>query len=162
VAVLYFPSRFDLPRDRTCMDLLRAFGSNTSKRTSVNFWEPRDDYFEKALELFDLSSPPALVLTNGTGVTRSAVLEPEDVGLYSIMFTRPEIFDDHDRFVTAVNLAQQVLMKGNPQEIAGLIRRQNLSGVLLTLGRVAAEVRDQLVSLKPTLGLPGGVSLRLG
>src|SRR5262249_57812195 len=72
VCVLYFPSRFDLPADRACMDQLRTFGANTSARTSVNFWDTKDEEFENALRLFGLSQPPAVVLTSGTQLTLAA------------------------------------------------------------------------------------------
>src|SRR5712691_10498045 len=41
VYVLYFPSRFDLPIDKTTIDALRTFGTNTGPGTSVNIWDTR-------------------------------------------------------------------------------------------------------------------------
>ena len=65
VYVLYFPSRFDLPVDAVATDSLRHFGDATSGKTSVDFWDPRDEHFSEALELFGLETPPGLVLATG-------------------------------------------------------------------------------------------------
>src|SRR2546421_5140194 len=65
VYIIYFPSRFDLAVDTTAIDTLRTFGTNTGPGTSVNVWDTRDPHFGKALELFDIKSPPALVLVTG-------------------------------------------------------------------------------------------------
>jgi hypothetical protein len=61
VYALYFPSRFDLPVDGAVEESLRVFGNTTSNKTSVDFWDPRDEHFSEALELFGLRNPPALV-----------------------------------------------------------------------------------------------------
>src|SRR5437764_10134332 len=68
VYVVYFPSRFNLNIDTTVMKALRTFGENTGSGTSVNFWNSKDPEFSKALELFHLQSPPALVLATGLRV----------------------------------------------------------------------------------------------
>src|SRR5437870_2777765 len=65
VFVLYFPSRFNLELDSQCMQSLRVFGDNTPTVTSVNFWNPKDEGFSKALALFGLKAPPVVVLLSG-------------------------------------------------------------------------------------------------
>jgi hypothetical protein len=154
--VLYFPSRFGLPLDATCMDLLRTFGENTPISTSVNFWDPRDEHFTEALGLFRLSAPPALVLATGLQTSRDGLID--DSALYCITFTDKGVLDDPGRFADAVNLAHEVLTKGKPKEIAGFIRGRNRQGLLGALGAVG----DRLVKLQPKLGLPGGFSIGLG
>lgn len=162
VFVLYFPSRFDLPLDKSCTDLLRAFGKNTPQKTSVNFWDPQDENFAAALALFDVATPPAVVLATGLELSGIEPQGPDNSDLYSITYRDKSVLADTDRFVSAVNVAHEVLVKGDPKEISALIRKQNLSGLLAVIARVASAARDQLVLLKPTLGLPGGVSLSIG
>src|SRR5579864_6076870 len=65
VYILYFPSRFNLSLDKIVIDMLRTFGTNTGSGTSVNIWDSRDPNWEKALMLFDIKSPPALVFVTG-------------------------------------------------------------------------------------------------
>jgi len=154
--VLYFPSRFGLPLDTTCMDLLHRFGENTPISTSVNFWDPRDEHFTEALGLFRLSSPPALVLAIGLQTTTDRLID--NSSLYCITFTEKDVLGDSERFAEAVNLAHEVLTKGKPKEIAGFIRGRNRQGLLGALGAVG----DRLVKLQPKLGLPGGFSIGLG
>jgi hypothetical protein len=156
VYVLYFPSRFDLPVDATSKALLRTFADNTPTRTSVNFWDPRDEHFADALSLFGVSAPPALVLASGLGSSRDDL--PDESNLYCVSFTDMDVLGDPGHFVAAVNLAHEVLTKGDPKEIARLIRSRNREGLLA----VAAAVSDQVVKLKPKLGLPGGLSIALG
>jgi hypothetical protein len=162
VFVLYFPSRFDLPVDKSCTDLLRAFGQNTSEKTSVNFWDPKDTNFETALGFFDLKSPPAVVLASGLQLRGVDPQGPNDSNLYSISFADKATLTDQERFVQAVNLAQEVLLKGDPAEIRSLVRKQNLQDLLAAIGHIAAAVRDQLIKLKPTIGVPGGPSIGIG
>ena len=155
--VLYFPSRFDLPADEHCMHLLRTFGDNTSTATSVNFWDPRDQQCGDALALFGVPSPPALVLVNGLQLT-----SVHDAKLYSISFIDKDVLTDTDSFVAAVNLAHEVVSKGDPKEIARLIQKRDHEALYEVIGRVGAAARDHLVRLKPKLGLPGGISIGLG
>ena len=162
VFVLYLPSRFDLPLDERCTALLRAFGRNTSQKTSVNFWDPQDENFGEAIRLFHLSAPPALVLATGLDVNGIEPQGPDKTYLYSISFTDKAILADQDRFVSAVNLGHEVLLGGDPKEITALVRKQNFDGVLTAFGRVASGIRDQLVLLKPKIGLPGGLSVGIG
>jgi hypothetical protein len=162
VFVLYFPSRFDLPLDKSCADLLRAFGKNTPEKTSVNFWDPQDENLAEALKLFDLATPPAVVLATGLELNGIEPQGPDNSDLYSISYSDKTVLADTDRFVSAVNLAHEVLLKGDPKEIAALIRKQNVGGLLAAIAQIASAVRDQLVLLKPKLGLPGGVSLSVG
>jgi hypothetical protein len=115
-------------------------------------------------ELFrdeDFAEPPAVVLAGGSELTLASQAA-EDPDLYFIALTEPNLFTDRQRFAEAVGVAHQLLMTGDSREIADFIRGRSLRGLLEAIGRVAAQVRDQLVLLKPTLGLPGGVSLKLG
>jgi hypothetical protein len=154
--MLYFPSRFGLPVDAACMDLLHRFGENTPISTSVNFWDPHDEHFTEALGLFRLSAPPALVLAIGLQTTRDRLID--DSALYCITFTDKEVLGDPERLAEAVNLAHEVLTKGKPNEIAALIRSRNRQGLVTALGAAA----DRFVKLQPKLGLPGGFSIAVG
>ena len=73
VYIVYFPSRFDLTADKTVIDTLRTFGTNTGPSTSVNVWDTRDPNFGTALDLFDIKSPPALVLATDYSSKRSTL-----------------------------------------------------------------------------------------
>ncbi len=161
VCVVYFPSRFDRPVDGSTMDLLTAFGNNTSSRTSVNFWDPKDEQFEQALALFDLAGPPAIVMVNGRVLASAATEGRDETGRYSITFA-DDALRDEERLIAGVNAANQVLVRGDPQRIASLIRKRDTQGLLTVIGGIAMAVRDQLVALKPKLGLPGGLSIGIG
>jgi hypothetical protein len=157
VFLTYFPSRFDLPVDEACMTMLRTFGKNTSARTSVAHWNPRDENFAAALELFGLVIPPAAVLARGLYGSEDAA-----ANLYSMTFADRSVLEDGQQFATAVNLAHEVLLRGDPAAITDYIRRQQVRRLLDLLGKLGEFLRDQLVKLKPTLTLPGGISLGLG
>ena len=161
VFVLYFPSRFDLAADQHAEESLRAFGEQTGATTSVNFWDSTDAQFEHALAMFDVKTPPALVVASGTSSDPGDVPADRDK-LYSIVFTDTAVLSDRARLAEAVNTAQQVLMRGDQAEIAGYLRARAASQVLSAVGSIAGELRDGLLRLRPKLGLPGGVSIQIG
>src|SRR4051794_18713606 len=66
VFVLCFPSRFDLLSDAVAKTSLQAFGQRTGPGTSINFWDPTDPEFSRALAIFDVTAPPATVLVGGS------------------------------------------------------------------------------------------------
>jgi hypothetical protein len=160
VFVLYFPSRFELDVDQQTQEGLRAFGRLTGPRTSVNFWDGTDPRLEDALALFDVEKPPALVVASGTNGDGAAPIEKSD--LYSIVITDVAVLSDRARLAEAVNAAEQVLMRGNPAEIAGYLRARAADRVLSAVGAIAGDLRDALLKFKPKLGLPGGVSVQIG
>ena len=164
VYALYFPSRFDLPVDAEATQSLRIFGDATSGLTSVNFWDPQDKHFSVALELFGLRNPPALVLVTGLQAQPTANVDEIKLsdGLYCISFTDAEILSDRARTATAVNMAHEILMRCDRREIAGYIRGRKIKALLAAIGHGAGVVRDELVRLHPTFGLPGGFSVELG
>jgi hypothetical protein len=155
--VLYFPSRFELPIDEAATETLKVFAANTSSRTSVNFWDPRDRNFETAIGLFGIRTPPALVLATGLHAA-----DPDVPSLYSISFEDPAVLTDRERTAAAVNLAHGILTRCDRREIASYVRARKAKGLLSLLGRGAGTVRDELVRLNPKFGLPGGLSLELG
>ncbi len=161
VCVLYFPSRFDRSMDADVTRLLQSFAKNTSAKTSINFWDPTDQHFEQALALFDLPTPPAIVMVNGRVLPTAAAGSAVGAESWSITFTGDALLDE-DRLVAGINAANQVLVKGDPRQIAALIRRRDVHGLVAAIGRVATVVRDQLVALKPKVGLPGGISIGVG
>ena len=160
VYVLYFPSRFGLDVDRICLKLLHTFGDSTPATTSVNSWDPRDEHFAEALSLFGLQAPPAVVLACGLERSRDGAFDERHV--YSITFNDRGVLGDTARLVAAMNLAHEVLSRGDPREITRLIRSRDREGLLASVARVAAAVGDQVVKLRPRLGLPGGLSISLG
>lgn len=161
VYVLYFPSRFDLPVDAAATDSLRHFGGATSGKTSVDFWDPRDEHFSEALELFGLETPPVLVLATGL---QSAGGDPAPASdsLYCISFTEQGLLADRAQMAAAVNAAHEILLRCDPAEIAGYIRARQVKSLLQVVERLSAALRDQLIKLKPKFGLPGGFSIGLG
>lgn len=164
VYALYFPSRFGLPVDEAAEESLRIFGGATSNRTSVDFWDPQDDHFSEALELFGLRQPPALVLATGLATQPG---EPPVSGwppdsLYCISFTDAAILTDRQQMSVAVNIAHEILMRCDSKEIASYIRQRKIKALLSAIGRGAGAVRDELVKLHPKFGLPGGLSVELG
>lgn len=162
VLVVYFPSRFDNNIDLNCKKWLRNFGKETGSKTSVNFWDPKDTYFEDALKLFGVKSNPAVVLVTGLQVPLLDEKGPDKTELYSISFADQTVLTNEAQFQNGVNRAHQILMLGNPKDIASFVRGQNAKGVLKVIGGILGKVRDQLVILKPTFTLPNGVSLGLG
>jgi hypothetical protein len=164
VYVLYFPSRFALPVDGAVTEALQVFGSATSQRTSVDFWDPQDEHFSDALALFGLEVPPALVLATGLQTQQSdpaaqaAPAEP----LYCISFVDQTMLSERAKLAAAVNAAHEVLMRCDRNEIAGYIRSRKVKSLLEAIGKLSAALRDQLLKLKPKFGLPGGFSIELG
>ena len=142
---------------------LRLFGRATSNRTSVDFWDPQDEHFSEALKLFGLKSPPALVLATGLQAVAEApgaVARP-DV-LYCISFADQAVLADREQMAAAVNVAHEVLMQCDSKEIVRHIRARKIKALLAAVARGAGMVRDEVVKLHPTFGLPGGFSVGLG
>jgi hypothetical protein len=82
--------------------------------------------------------------------------------MYAISFTDRRILEDRERLADAVNTAHEVLVRGDPAEIAGYVRQRAAASVLDAMGRIGAAVRDQILKLKPKVQIPGGASLQLG
>jgi hypothetical protein len=162
VLVVYFPSRTDSLEDESCKEILRAFGENTGEATSVNFWDPTDPEFSHALALFGLKAPPAIVLASGLKLEGVTATGPIDTPLYTLTITDRNALRDRDEVSESINAAHEVLMRCNPSEIAGYIQRRELGSLLEKIGSIGARVRDQLLKLKPSFGLPGGFSISLG
>lgn len=160
VYALYFPSRFDLPVDAAATEALRKFGAATPKSTSVDFWDPTDEHFSKALALFELRIPPALVLTTGVREHVSGAGDGAD-SFYCISFADSAVLTDRARLAAAVNIAHEILLRCDPREIAGYIRGRKIAALLKAVGKGAGAVRDELVQLHPKFGLPGGFSVEL-
>ncbi len=164
VYALYFPSRFDLPVDAAAEESLRIFGGATSNRTSIDFWDPQDEHFSEALELFGLRNPPALVLATGLEARpgeASGANWPSD-SLYCISFADAAVLADRQQLAAAVNIAHEILMRCDSKEISGYIRQRKIKALLGAIGRGAGTVRDELTKLHPKFGLPGGFSVELG
>jgi hypothetical protein len=163
VFALYFPSRFDLLVDAAATEALRAFGAQTPKSTSVDFWDPTDEHFSEALTLFGLRNPPALVLVTGLQdqITAAAAGAAAD-SLYSISFADSAMFSERARLAAAVNIAYEVLVRCDKAEITSYIRGQKIKALLAAIGRSAGAVRDEIVRLHPKFSLPGGISIELG
>ena len=160
VFVLYFPSRFGLEVDTLAHQALTTFASATGTDTLVNFWDPTDPEFSRALALFDVASPPALVLARGLKLRGTRTLDRAN--LYAISVSEPNVLADRDRPAAAVNAAHEVLARGDPAEISGYLRLRAMSSLLQALGRLGSSVADGLIRLKPKVSLPGGPSIQLG
>jgi hypothetical protein len=164
VHAFYFPSRFNLPVDAAATESLRLFGELSSASTSVDFWDPRDNHFSEALSLFGLRHPPALVLATGL---RPVEGETQGSGsafdsLYCISFADQEVLADRPRLASAVNIAHEILVRCDPQEIVHFVRGRRAKELLGIVGRGAEAIRDELIKLHPKFGLPGGFSIELG
>ncbi len=162
VFALYFPSRFDLPVDTAATEALRAFGAATPKSTSVDFWDPADEHFSKALGLFGLRNPPALVLVTGLQDHVTGAAGTVADLLYCISFADSAVLSERASLAAAVNIAHEVLVRCDKAEIAGYIRGQKIKALLAAIGRGAGAVRDEIVRLHPKFSLPGGFSVELG
>lgn len=160
VYVLYFPSRFDLELDSAVQAALRIFGRQTGPGTSVNFWDPADPEFSRALAFFSVDAPPALVLATGLKARGRRRLARGD--LYAIIVADPKVLGDREHLAAAVNGTHEVLLRGDPGEIARHVRERAASSLLATIGSIAERLRDELVRLKPRFQLPGGVSIQVG
>lgn len=161
VYAFYFPSRFDLPVDAAATESLRLFGQGTSVKTRVDFWDPQDENFSEALELFGLRNPPALVLVTGLQAEGTDAATLPD-SMYCISFADQAVLADRQRMASAVNIAHEILMRCDRKEITSYIRERKLKELLGIVGRGAGAVRDELVKLHPKFGLPGGFSVELG
>jgi hypothetical protein len=160
--VIYFPSRFDLKIDTTAEEALRVFGGHTGSGTSVNFWDPQDPKFSDALQLFDLKSTPALVFATGLQLNDIEPYGPNKANLYTIAITDPEVLGDRERLASVANSVHEIIIRSNPKEIAGYLRKSTITSLLAALAKVAGGLLDQLLKLKPKFQLPGGASLELG
>jgi hypothetical protein len=160
VYVLYFPSRFDLDVDAAAKSALESFGRLTGLSTSVSFWDPTDPEFSQALAFFDMKAPPALVLVRGLKANGRRTLARAD--LYAIAITDPQTLCNRERLAAAVNSAHEVLVGGDPKEIAGYVRERAAVSLLAALGRIGGALRDQIVKCKPEFQLPGGIAISLG
>ncbi len=160
VLVLYFPSRFELGVDALAHEALTVFARATGTDTLVNFWDPADPEFSRALALFDVAAPPALVLARGLKLPGKRTLDRAN--LYAISISEPDVLRDRERLAVAVNAAHEVLARGDAAEISGYLRMRAVSSLVQALGRLGGSVADGLVRLKPKVSLPGGPSIQLG
>ncbi len=162
VYVVYFPSRFDLAVDTTVIDTIRTFGTNTGPSTSVNVWDTRDPHFGKALELFDIKSPPALVFATGLQLTDIDPRGPDKVNFYTITITNMDVLSSADKLPRSINIAHDILVRGNPKEITLHVHTNALHSLLQTIAKVARVASDEIIKLKPKFQLPDGSSIQLG
>ena len=162
VYVLYFPSRFDLSVDKTAIDTLRTFGTNTGPGTSVDIWDTKDPNFGKALELFDIKSPPALVLVTGLQLKEIDPLGPDKANIYTLTITNMDVLGSSDKLPLSINIAYDILVRGNPREITSYLRTNALHTLLQVIAKVAGVASDEIVKLKPKFQLPDGSSIQLG
>ena len=162
IFVIYFPSRFDLPVDAQAMEALKAFGKNTGVDTSVNTWDTTDPLLKEALTLFEVSTLPALVLTTGLQLDNIAPYGPDKANLYTIVITDTDVLSKREKLAPAVNAAHQVLLRADPKEVTNFVRTKNLKALMLSIGKIATELRDELLKFKPKFQLPGGFSLQVG
>ena len=141
-----------------------SLGTQPPTGRSVDFWDPQDEHFSRALDLFGLRNPPALVLA--TGLEAQAAEAPGTAGppdsLYCISFADPAVLADRQRLSSAVNIAHEILTRCDSKEIASYIRQRKIKGLLGAIGHGAGVVRDEFIKLHPKFGLPGGLSVELG
>jgi hypothetical protein len=162
VYIIYFPSRFDLAVDTTVIDTLRTFGTNTGPSISVNVWDTRDPNFGKALDLFDIKSPPALVLATGLQLKDIDPCGPDKANIYTLTITNMDILSSSDKLPQSINIAHDILVRGNPKEITSYLRTNALHTLLQVIAKVARVASDEIVKLKPKFQLPDGSSIQLG
>jgi hypothetical protein len=162
VYVLYFPSRFDWPVDKTTIDALRTFGTNTGPGTSVNIWDTKDPNFGKALELFGIKSPPALVLATGLQLKDIDPRGPDKANLYTITITHMDVLSSSNKLPRSINIAHDILLRGNSKEITSYLRTNAFDSLLQSIAKVAQVASDEIVKLKPKFQLPDGSSIQLG
>lgn len=162
VYAIYFPSRFNLNVDKTVVDTLRTFGTNTGPGTSVNIWDSRDPNFGKALDLFDIKSPPALVLVSGLQLRDIDPLGPDKANIYTLTITNMDVLGSSDKLPRSINIAHDILVRGNPKEITSYLRTNALHTLLQVIAKVAIVASDEIVKLKPKFQLPDGSSIQLG
>lgn len=162
VFVLYFPSRFDLPLDKDTIDMLRTFGTNTGPGTSVNIWDTKDPNFGKALELFDIKSPPALVLATGLQLKDTDPHGPDKANLYTITITDMDILSSSDKLPQSINIAHDILVRGNSKEITSYLRRNAFDSLLQVIAKFGKVAASEIVKLKPKFQLPDGSSIQFG
>jgi hypothetical protein len=119
---------------------------------SVRLWDTTTGHF-------GWRNPPALVLV--TGLRDHATAAGRE-SLYRISFADSGVLTDRARLAAAVNIAREVLVRCDQEEIAGYIRGQKIKVLLAAIGRGAGGVRDEIIRLHPKFSLPGGFSIELG
>jgi len=87
---------------------MRIIGTNTGPSTSVNVWDTRDPNFEKSLELFDLKSPPALVLATGLQLKEIDPLGPDKANIYTLTITNMDVLSNSDKLHWSINIAHDM------------------------------------------------------
>lgn len=162
VYVTYFPSRFNLDLDAVVMDNLRTFGKNTGPGTSVNFWDPTDPEFSKALTFFNLKYPPALTFTTGLQINGIKPYGPDKTNMYTIVITDQDVLRDNKRLTTATNSIHEVLVRGDPEEITSFLHKQSVNSLLTVIAKIAVSIRNEFLKFKPKFLLPDGTSIQVG
>jgi hypothetical protein len=97
-----------------------------------------------------------------TQVAEPAGTDISSDSLYCISFTDAAVLSDRQRMAAAVNIAHEILMRCDNREIARYIRGQKIKALLAAIGHGAGAMRDELIKLHPTFGLPGGLSVGVG
>jgi len=117
---------------------------------------------EKALELFDIKSPPALIFATGLQLKDIDPLGPDKANLYTITITHTDVLWSPDKLPQSINIAHDLLMRNNPKEITSYLRTNALHALLQMIAKAARGVSDEIVKLRPKFQLPDGSSIQLG
>ena len=103
--------------------------------------EWRVEESSRALALFDVAAPPALVLARGLScAANEPSIAPTRTRSASL---RADVLRDRDRLTTAVKAAHEVLARGDAAEISGYLRRRAVSTLLQALGRLGGAVYNR-------------------
>ena len=116
----------------------------------------------KALELFDIKSPPALVFATGLQLKDIDSRCPDKANLYTIIITDMDVLSSSDKLPRSINIAHDILVRGNPKEIASYLRTNALHALLQMIAKFGRGASDEIVKLKPKFQLPDGSSIQLG
>ena len=73
-----------------------------------------------------------------------------------------DVLSSSDKLPQSINIAHDILVRGNPKEITSHLRTNALHSLLQTIAKVARVASDEIVKLKPKFQLPDGSSIQLG
>ena len=73
-----------------------------------------------------------------------------------------DVLSSPDELPRPINIAHDILVRGNPKEITSYLRRNALHSLLQVITKVGKVASDEIVKLKPKFQLPDGSSIQLG
>lgn len=161
VFIIYFPSRFELEVDDTVKKIITKFGENTGATTSVNIWDVKDPKFSKALLMFNLKTPPALVIASGLKAHNSEPYGPDRANIYSIAIDDTNLLGNPEKLMPTLSYFHEVIAKGNSKEISACIRKKSVDSFLVHARSIVGGFKNAVSGISIKMQLPDGSVLEV-